>query len=250
MKHLIVTGDDFGISHKVNDEIERLHRAGLLTQASLMVNGQALDEAVRIARRNPSLAVGLHLALCDARGSVVSAITDSERNLPATPARAGLLYAFDRRLRPALEEEIRLQFVRFLALGFPPLYWDGHTHLHLHPGVLRLTLPFASDRGFQSTRLVREPHPRSALPLIFHALSRAALPRLRALGIGFADRVYGLSQTGAMDMAAFSAVIGRLGEGTNEIYFHPGVDGADLDAPRLLEEIHRNGSAVTHCGAK
>jgi len=245
MKHLIVTGDDFGISHKVNAEIERLHQAGLLTQASLMVNGDALEEAVRIARRNPGLTVGLHLALCAARGSVVSAITDSEGNLAPTPAGAGVRYAFDRRLQPALGKEIRLQFERFLALGFGPAYWDGHTHLHLHPAVLRLSLPPASRGGFNFTRLVREPHPAGILPLIFHGLSRVALPKLRALGIRFADRVYGLSQTGSMNTEAFSGVLATLGEGLSEIYFHPGVDGGELDVPRLLEEIQRNGIELT-----
>ncbi len=245
MKHLIVTGDDFGINHKVNDEIERLHGAGLLTQASLMVNGEAVEEAVRVAGRNPRLAVGLHLALCDAKGSVVSAITDSARNLIRTPASAGLRYAFEKRLRPALEAEIRLQFERFCALGFASAsasgsgYWDGHTHLHLHPVVMRLALPIALERGFRFTRLVREPRPRTALPLIFHALSRAAAPKLRKTGIGFPDRVYGLSQTGRMDMAAFQAVVGALGEGVSEIYFHPGEDGKDLEPAQLLEEIQK-----------
>ena len=247
MKHLIVTGDDFGISHKVNAEIERLHQAGLLTQASLMVNGGALDEAVRIASRNPKLTVGLHLALCDARGSVASAITDSAGNLAPGPAGAGLRFAFDWRLRSALEEEIRLQFERFFALRFAPVYWDGHTHLHLHPVVLRFSLPPASRGGFRFTRLVREPRPASLLPLIFHGLSRAALPRLRASGMRFADRVYGLSRTGFMDMAAFSDIVATLGEGLSEIYFHPGVDGGDLDVPQLLDEIHRHGAAVKSC---
>ena len=244
MKHLIVTGDDFGINHKVNEEIESLHQAGLLTHASLMVNGEALGEAVRIARRNPRLTVGLHLALCDSAASRLSAITDSAGNLPPTPARAGLRYAFDRGVRPALAAEVGFQFERFLALGLPPAYWDGHTHLHLHPTVLRLSLPHASKGRFPFTRLVREPRPRSILPLVFHALSRAALPKLQALNIGHADRVYGLSQTGSMNMARFSRILAALEEGLSEVYFHPGVDGADLNIPRLLEQIGQTGAIL------
>src|SRR5437763_11364658 len=78
LKLLIVTGDDFGRSHEVNEAIERCHVAGFLTQASLMVNEPFADEAVRIAQRHPALRVGLHLTLCDGRASVVSAITNEE----------------------------------------------------------------------------------------------------------------------------------------------------------------------------
>ncbi|SRR5579862_559182 len=248
MKRLIVTGDDFGISPKVNAEIERFHREGLLTQASLMVNGDALEEAVRIARRNPGLTVGLHLALCDAKGSAVSALTDARRNLIPSPARAGLRYAFDRRLRDALEKEIESQFERFLTLGFSPAYWDGHTHLHLHPTVLRMSLPAASKGGFGFTRLVREPKPARPVPLVFHGLSRAAIPKLRDRGITYADQVYGLSETGAMDMPSFSRIVASLGDGWSELYFHPGVDGADIEAARLLEQIRQGGVILSAAG--
>ncbi len=167
----------------------------------------------------------------------MSRITDAGQNLPATPLSAGLRYAFDHRLEPALREEIRLQFERFAALGFKPAYWDGHTHLHLHPTVLRLALPEAVRGGFRFTRLVREPGSKSRLGLIFAALSRAALGKLQARKMGFNDRVYGLSETGQMNNEAFERILNRLPEGASELYFHPGVDGLDLAADTLLETI-------------
>ena len=142
-KCLIVTGDDFGRSAEVNEAVERFHRAGLLTQASLMVNEPGVEEAVRIARRNPGLTVGLHLTLCSGRASGKTPLADGRGFLPPSPAWAGLRYAFDRALRPALRAEIEAQFEAFAGLGFPPVYWDGHTHLHLHPAVFDLTLPVA-----------------------------------------------------------------------------------------------------------
>jgi predicted glycoside hydrolase/deacetylase ChbG (UPF0249 family) len=64
---LIVTGDDFGAAREVNDGIVAAHRDGILTSASLMVTGAAVEDAVRLARAHPDLAVGLHLVLVQGR---------------------------------------------------------------------------------------------------------------------------------------------------------------------------------------
>src|SRR5206468_4073876 len=60
---LVVSGDDFGAAPEVNAAIVRAHRDGILTSASLMVTGDAVEEAVALARAHPRLAVGLHLVL-------------------------------------------------------------------------------------------------------------------------------------------------------------------------------------------
>jgi len=212
---LVITGDDFGLSPRVNAEIERYHRAGALHQASLMVRAPHVEEAIAIARRNPALRVGLHLVICE----------DS-------PAWNGLRLAICPRQHDALRAEIEGQFERFLGLGFAPTYWDGHMHLHLHPVVLRLTLPVARAHGFTHTRLVREPGPPALLPWIFERLSRVAIPHLRAAGITFTDHTFGLRDTGRMNSAAFQRAFSLATAGTNEIYFHP---GAEIDAPDPAE---------------
>jgi hopanoid biosynthesis associated protein HpnK len=236
VKHLLLTGDDFGRSSAVNEAIERHHRAGLLTQASLMVNEPEVEEAVRIAQRNPQLCVGLHLTLCDGRAAPSSRLTDSAGLLPASPALAGWRYAFDPRLAAPLAAEIAAQFARFRALGLPPTYVDGHTHLHLHPTILRLLLPHLP--GFQLVRLVREPGNRAPVARIFQALSTTALRRLPTRA---ADRVYGLRDTGRMTGARLAVLLRELPAGLSEIYFHPGAEPAELtetDFAALRELLH------------
>ena len=226
MKTLILTGDDFGRSARVNEAIERCHEAGVLTQASLMVNEPHAEEAARIAHRHPRLCVGLHLTLCAGRASQISALTDAAGNFEPSPAKAGLRYFFRPSLESALTAEIRAQFEKFRALGFAPTYWDGHTHLHLHPTIFRFTLPIAREHGFRFTRLLREPRPRSLLGHIFAALSA----RERTNNIGHADQVCGLRETGRMTNAALHRLLERLPNGLTEIYFHPGAEPEELDA--------------------
>lgn len=236
-RRLIITADDFGLNARVNEAVERLHQAGVLTQASLMVNEAGVEEAVRIAKRNPSLTVGLHLSLCAGLASRVSRITDAQGRMPDSPARAGLRYAFDRRLIPDLAEEIVAQFTRFRQLGFSAAYWDGHTHLHLHPTVLRLTLPAALSHGFGAVRLVQERR-RGMLPFIFQQLSNAAKRKLG--NIRYTDEIFGLEHTGQMTTERVESILAAVREGWSELYLHPGADPAELDMVRIQELLRQH----------
>jgi predicted glycoside hydrolase/deacetylase ChbG (UPF0249 family) len=214
---IILTADDFGRSAEVNAAVAEWARAGALHQASLMVNEPAAADAVALARDLPKLRIGLHLTLCDGFGS------DGAR-LPVAPARAGLKFAFWPGARAWLKREIAAQFARFRELGLPPTCWDGHTHLHLHPVVMRVALPIAKQHGFTATRLVREPGSPAILPWVFGRLSNRAAPKLRAANVGFTDFVFGLRKTGKMDIADFERAFEWSRRGRVEIYFHPGAD--------------------------
>ena len=63
MKRLVVNADDFGFTRDVNQGIVEAHRDGILTATTLMATGAAFDDAVRLAKENPSLDMGCHLVL-------------------------------------------------------------------------------------------------------------------------------------------------------------------------------------------
>jgi hypothetical protein len=91
---VILTADDFGRSAAINAAVLRAHREGVLTSASLMVAGEAAEEAVALARETPSLAVGLHLVAVDgptvlSQGEIPH-LVDEWGRLPADPVRLGL----------------------------------------------------------------------------------------------------------------------------------------------------------------
>lgn len=67
MKRLIINADDFGLAGSVNLAVVRGFREGVLTSATLMVNGAAYAEAVEAARANPGLGVGVHLNILRGR---------------------------------------------------------------------------------------------------------------------------------------------------------------------------------------
>ena len=88
MRRIIVTADDFGVAHEVNDAVERAHREGVLTAVSLMVGAPEAADAVARARRLPSLRLGLHLLfLVQLAGSALNETVPNEPLVVQRPQR-------------------------------------------------------------------------------------------------------------------------------------------------------------------
>ncbi len=143
-QRVIFNADDFGCSSPVNEAVIRAHREGVLTSASLMVNGDAFEEAVRLARANPSLGVGLHLTLARGRSTLAPAnlpgLVNPRGEFSEHAVAAGMRCFFQRSLRSQLEAEMRAQLEKFRATGLPLDHVNGHLNFHLHPVVFDVLL--------------------------------------------------------------------------------------------------------------
>ena len=238
MKELIINADDFGLSAGANRAIVTAWREGLLTSASLMVNGAAFAEAVDLAHANPGLQVGLHLTLVQGKATTpydgFPSLTDRVGNFPNDPVMAGMRYFFLKSLRKQLTAEIEGQIVKFTETGLPLSHIDGHLNIHMHPVVFDILLSLMPKYGIGTFRLSRE---RLAVDLalarrriagkaadafIFSRLAARCRPGLDRRGIGYAAEVKGLLNSGRMTEDYLLAALDRLGEGVTEIYFHPG----------------------------
>ena len=148
---LIVNADDFGISDSANRAIERAHREGILTSASLMVAGDAAAAAVQIARNNPRLGVGLHSVLVCGRSVLppkeIPGLVDEQGRFTNQPVVAGMRYFFGLGLQAQVRREVLAQFERFQATGLALDHVNGHLNFHLHPGVFRVLLDEAEALG-------------------------------------------------------------------------------------------------------
>lgn len=234
---IIVNADDFGRSPAINAAISQAHRAGILTSASLMVAGDAWEEAVALARANPALAVGLHLVVSGGRAVLpptqIPHLVDAAGRFPDDPLRLGLRYTWNRVARRELAAEIAAQFERFAATGLPLSHVDGHQHLHVHPVVFNLLLPLARQYGAHG---VRVPADDLGLALCYDRRGAAAKVgwalglglvcgwcrrRARANGLRVPERVYGVFQSGQMTEAYVLRVLRELEAPSAELYFHP-----------------------------
>jgi len=268
LKHLIINGDDFGYSTEVNQAIIQAHTKGILTSTSLMVTAEAFEEAVTLAKANPTLAVGLHLVLGCGKSvlphDTIPNLVDVEGNFLDDPVKTGLRYHFNTQARQQLPLEIRAQLEKFQATGLTLSHVDGHLHHHVNPIVLHTLVDLAEEFNIKYIRL---PYEELGLTLkiapqglaikaitsfVFSRLRFAHQKLLSAKNIGFTDRVYGLLQTSQITEDFLTKLIPQISADVVEIYAHPNLEGAgkvELDAllsPKVDEVVKLSGYELTN----
>ncbi|WP_206664782.1 hopanoid biosynthesis-associated protein HpnK [Dankookia rubra] len=242
---LIVNADDLGLAAPVNAAIERAHRDGVLNAASLMVGEPARAEGVDLARRNPGLAVGLHLTLTDGTPTLppkrIPALVQPNGRFRDDMAGLGLALATSRAARAQLRAEIAAQFAAFRATGLACDHLNAHKHYHLHPVIAAIAFREAARHGIRAVRIPWEP------PALVPGAGRALLPMILLLrrlaahhGLRAPDRVVGLRWSGAFTADRLAEVLPRLPAGVTEVYLHPATAGGFPGAApgyRYAEEL-------------
>lgn len=218
--------------------MEQAWQQGILTQASLMAGGDAFDEAVEIARRNPGLQIGLHLTLVQGKpvmpAEKIPGLVAANGCFPDNPVEVGMKLFFDPAIRMQLRCEIEAQILKLKETGLPFSHIDGHLNIQMHPTVFTLLTELMPRHGITSFRITRERllenlrHDRTRLlgkvveRGIFGSLAQFAEPALKKREISTAVEVKGVLNSGSMTEPYLLAILDRLLPGTSEIYFHPG----------------------------
>jgi hopanoid biosynthesis associated protein HpnK len=267
---LIITADDFGMALAVNEAVEKAHRDGVLSAASLMVCAPASADAVERAKRLAELRVGLHLVLVDGvpalPASEVPHLVDRNGRFHADMIVAGATMFFHSAARCELAAEIEAQFRAFQATGLRLDHVNAHKHFHLHPTIAGLILKLGARYGVRAIRVPIEPVPTlraveteaSVRPdRLLGAWARLGRARVRRAGMLAPDQVYGLRWSGHMHAERLEGLIRALPPGLSEIYLHPATDGgfegaapgysygaelAALLSPRVARALSQSGA--------
>jgi chitin disaccharide deacetylase len=248
---LIINADDFGVSEEVNEAVIRAYKEGVLTSTSLMVTGAAFDQAVKLAKQNPGLSIGIHLVTVVGKSvlshSEIPHLVNREGNFSNNPTVAGLKYYFSPSARRELRKELSAQFEKFHSTGLPLSHIDGHLHLHVHPVIFKAALELGARYGTRRMRVPEEERRlalefdragvvlKTILALLFGGLARYMKKELKLRGFLFPERVYGNLQSGRMSERYFLYALENLSADTSEIYFHPAVYADE----RLLDQEER-----------
>ncbi len=258
---LILNADDFGLTPGINRAIAELHSAGALTSGTLMANGPAFDDAVRIAHAQPSLGIGCHIVLTD--------------GIPISPPETiPTLLGHDRKtFRPSLTNffaavllgkvsgedifrEAQAQINRIQEQGISLTHLDTHKHTHILTRVARPLLAAAERSGIRAIRNPFEPRWSIALgksPILRRLQLRSlrhlrprflALPQISNGRIVTTSGTLGISATGQLNATTLRNTLDAMPDGTWELVCHPGYNDRDLDAIttrlRNTREIERS----------
>jgi predicted glycoside hydrolase/deacetylase ChbG (UPF0249 family) len=141
---LVINADDLGFSADINSTIEEGHRAGCISNATLMVDGNDVEGGIAVARRNPTLGVGLHLDLCPVLGFYQRPYPEIRSSLRETGTRSKVV------------AEVQRQIERFQSFGLEFSHLDSHRHFHALPEIFSLVVDTAVELGLRSMRLTKD----------------------------------------------------------------------------------------------
>jgi hopanoid biosynthesis associated protein HpnK len=205
-----------------------------------MVNEPGCAEAVKLAKENPRLGVGLHLTLLMGRSALppdkIPGIVNPRGEFSSRPVGAGMNYFFKRGLREQLRAEIHAQFEIFQAAGLPLDHVNGHLHLHLHPTIFKILMDDSEKLGIRHLRLTRDCFARSrkmsrghwfyriSHAAVYEWLSRRARKTLEQKKIRHAHITFGLLQNARVDEDYVLKLLPELPPGDSELYSHPSLD--------------------------
>lgn len=244
MGRLILNADDFGLTAGVNRAIIELHRAGVLTSASLMARAAATAEAIELALATPSLGVGCHVVLADGapvlQAQDLPTLVDCHTGRFQPSLSAFLKLLLTGHIHPSeIEAETAAQINLLQTNGLRLTHIDTHKHVHMFPAVLRPVLRAAKAAGIRAVRNPFEPvwshratYGAPWLRRVQIKLLRLLEPAFRRIvaeeGFTSTDGAIGVLATGTLDSTTVSSLLRSLPEGTWELVTHPGYNDSDL----------------------
>ena len=216
-----------------------------------MVASPGAADAVRRARAMPSLRVGLHLVLVEAKPALpperIPDLVASDGRFRTDMARLGFDIAVKPRVRRQMIAEIAAQFLAFRATDLPLDHVNAHKHFHLHPMIGAAVIALGKRFGARAIRVPTEPvavvraiEPASAPPsaYLLAQWTRVLRAQARRAGMVVPDAVFGLAWSGAMTRRRIASLLAAAARGRHRA-LHASRDRECLRGMRIRISLYR-----------
>jgi len=250
-RRIVINADDFGLSSGVNRAIAQAHTDGILTSATIMTNMPAAEEALEIAKKLPSLGLGVHLTLTEGRPlskeESVNVLTNSDGEFACSHSKLSLLSLTLPKVRYAIKTEMTAQIRWLIDRGITPTHLDSHKHVHAFPIIFSMLCQLARKFGisairwpFEPSAVCKRPWPltdRQGRKRATLVRTMARVNRLQDADFLKTDAFFGVAHTGGIDANFLKAVTLYSSAQTAEVMTHPGyADGLDPSKTRLVKQ--------------
>ena len=157
MKRLTINGDDYGLNERCSMAIAQAFDEGLITDTTMMANGEYFDQAVQLARERGFIDnIGIHLNL-----TWGVPLTEDIKKCPRFVTDGHFTKDYDR-TRPlhsdekaAIEKELRAQIEKISAAGIKINHADSHHHIHTGVFIAPIAARVCKAHGINKMRLHR-----------------------------------------------------------------------------------------------
>ena len=155
---IIVNADDLGYSAHRDRGIFDCYAKGVISAASLIVNGPTSMDAAEVGR-SVGLYMGLHLNLTEGHpiSKKAALLTDSNGRMYYKESFWKRCANAEISFYDAIAQETVAQFETFRQLvGYYPTHVDAHQHIHVIPNVAEIIAPIFQGYGVHSVRIPDE----------------------------------------------------------------------------------------------
>ncbi len=212
---LIINADDFGLTESCTKAIAEAFRLGLISSTTACANGEAIENAYRIANENGFLnRVGIHINLTEG-----APLTEGIKSDPFF-CESGVFHGKINRLKKPgkktlahLEAEVAAQIERLKAIGFPISHADSHHHIHTGLFLIGSVEKVLKQYGIGKIRLHRN---FGAIPFYKRFIKNRFNKRLQKDGFVTTEKMGSFEDLAAMPEEAKAHL--------TEIMVHPDVD--------------------------
>lgn len=212
---LVVNADDYGLTRATSEAILTAHRTGIVTSTSVLTLAPGFATTARWLSDEPSIGVGVHLALVGEDPPLLSAsevptLVDGRGRLAAS-WRNLVPRLVSRRVDPAdIQRELTAQLDAAKTAGLLIDHLDTHQHLHLWPAVADVVVELAIRFGVPAVRVPRSSR-RGPKRAGIRRLARRLETKVRRAGLVTSDISAGLDEAGNGEASSLRATIDALG---------------------------------------
>lgn len=227
-----MNADDLGISEAVNENIFQGMERKVITSATMLANGSAVQAAAREANRFTHCSFGIHLNLTEFEPMSSDSLRDLKPILNEKNCFNGNSIrevSISQSLLRAIFREWCCQVESLIQLGIEPSHFDGHHHVHTIPQMIPVLVALRRRYKIDKIRISRNMYDRPERPTR-SLLAKKSVFNMALRTVGFrTTRIF-------TDLQTFVSLCGsRPPAPTAELMTHPGSLPRDSEAA-LLEE--------------
>jgi hopanoid biosynthesis associated protein HpnK len=237
-KRLIINADDFGLNSSVNEAVERAHKEGILTSATIMTNMADAKKAVKIARSLPNLGVGVHLNLFKGKpissDAKIECLVNKDGDFQYSAPLLAMMVSVLHNVRKAVRIEMAEQIQWLIKKKIKPTHLDSHKHFHCVPAVYSIVCDLARQFKIGAVRWCWEPKGLGGAPWPLSSVEArksarwvrrmAVINRLQDRSLIKTEALIGLTHLGRVDMSFLKAVSLYNHAETAELMTHPATE--------------------------